>query len=461
MQDIQWPAARGSWTWHQGPRAIHYDDKTFAAYVDGDGSTKVASYDHETEESVETVLHEDLLVDDHISPAIQIRNEDDRLLLLYARGQSQVWARISEEPLDISSFEDEYIIEYPDHGNVSYPNTGQIESEDDRMYLWTRGSGPVDFDQYYRTSEDGGETWDDPIHFTEFGEDRNYIKQWVDGPRIWLTLHRANVEDTENTDFFTVVYYEDGAIYSYDDEHIADMGEESDDLPITPEDLEPYSIFEGVGDDTNQQRVWDLFLPDDDTVPRVISARSHDTDSHEYYHHRYDEDADEWDTTELLEDAGTGNGRDYYSGGLCFDGTDPNTVYYVAEDGQHELYRAETDDDGETWSHTQLTFNSRQPNFRPCQVHNATDELRYLWLWGRYDEFTDYEQRVYSMPPVGDVRVVTDSGIETLALTDTEPTGDKIPIGTQTGEYWADLEAADSEVARVITNDGIQQWPTE
>jgi len=458
-QDIQFPAADGAWTWHQGPRAIHRDGKTFTAYVDSKGSTKVASYDHDTEETVERTLNEELLVDDHISPTITIRNEDDRLLLLYARGQSQVWARVSEDPLDISSFQDEFIIEYDNHGNVSYPNTGQLASENDRMYLWTRGSGPVNFDQYYRVSEDGGETWAEEIHFTEFGDDRNYIKQWVDDPKIWLTLHRSNNEGTGNTDFFTVVYYEDGAIYSYDDEHIAEIGADSNDLPITPTDLEPYSIFEGVGTDSDQFRVWDLILPDDEDAPRVISARTHDTDSHSYHFHRYD--GTEWQNSTIVEDAGTGNGRDYYSGGLCFDGTDPNTVYYVAEDGQHELYRGETTDNGGTWTHTQLTFNSREANFRPCQVRDATEELRYLWLWGRYDEFTDYDQKVYSMPPVGDVRVVTEDGIQTLSLVDEEPAGEKIPVGTQTGEYWADLSAADTEAVRVVTDDGIKEWSAE
>jgi hypothetical protein len=395
MTQTGFPNRNGAYTWHQDPRALHdsQSGKTWFGYVDSDGSIKIFERDPGGDD-IESVLASELFVDDHIGPTILLRN-DGHLVVFYAR-YTDVLYRVSTAPRDASEFGAEQSITT----SASYPNPVQMDS--DEIYLFTR---ETDFQQGYRTSTDGGDSWDTWTQLTDFAPDRAYLKQFPDpnGTDIHLTIHRTNSGDTSNSDFWDhVIFATDvGEIQDTDGTTIATESE----LPLTASDLG--SVATGDGTDPNQMRVWDLAL-DGDNRARVLYAKMDDRDAHEYYHARWD--GSSWQTSDITLDAGGGINelnRDYYSGGLCFDHGDLSTVYLSQQvGGQHQIYEATTADNGATWSLSELA-TSNVLDYRPCPIRSPdADGLSFVWLNGSFIDFTNYNTRVVSTEAYGSFRRV-------------------------------------------------------
>lgn len=370
------PDRNAAWTWHQDPRAVHIDGVTYLGYVDGRGNIKAYSYDHLTGAAEESILNGNLLRDDHVAP-ILFERDDGRFICQYARQETGLRQRISVNAHDISAWQPETTI-YSETSN--YPNPVSVS---DDIHMYTRRDL---YDQYRRVSTDDGESWTAGLRVSNFDK-RTYLKTArLDGSRYYLALTSAT-PNISNRVF--CLYYEEGAYYEADGTQIATEAE----LPVTEADLT--TLYEVDSDDFGALRVWDVLALSDSDV-RMLIADVDDPDNHYYYELRWD--GSTWSTTEIVNSGGPAQpSKGYYSGGLCYAGDDPDTVYLSQDDGgTHEIYQATTTD-GSTWSVSAVTSSSEKAQWRPMRVRDGVSDLPIVWLDQRlYAEFTNYQQTVTS-----------------------------------------------------------------
>lgn len=378
------PWRDGAWTWHQDPRAIHHDGVTYLGYNSSEGYIHVLSYDH-GDGAIEETFIKDYYATTHAGPSLLVR-DDGHIMVFYARVDDNIRCKVSEDPNDISSFGSEQT--FSATSNASFPNPVEVDGE---IYVMYRGSSGEDYNQFFHRSTDGGDSWSDSIQLTDTNENRSYSKKRAHNGEIYITIHSANLDDTGLSDWLAVVKYDpdDRAVYDLDGSHIAD----EDDLPVSKSDV---TVFEeSSSTDEQQRRIWDLYVEDSDDV-RVLYSDIENVESHTYHHARWD--GTDWSKNEITTGGyGISPHREYYSGGMCFDGRDPNNLYLSrTETGQHEIWTADTTDDGDSWSVDQLTEDSANSNIRPCQIHYAHDDVGVVWLHGTFDDLSTYNLRVTS-----------------------------------------------------------------
>ena len=147
--------------------------------------------------------------------------------------------------------------------------------------------------------------------------------------------------------------------------------------------------------------------PGDDETDPEHATRSH----HYYWYARWDSETGEWVKT-FLTYGGKWWHQNYkqercYSGGLTLDHNHPGNVIYLAIPtyGKYgnifEIYRWESDDNGETWTKREaLTKDSPTPNARPNAIYNYKKNAdgthagpRLLWKSGEYRYWLNYEYK--------------------------------------------------------------------
>ena len=147
--------------------------------------------------------------------------------------------------------------------------------------------------------------------------------------------------------------------------------------------------------------------PGDDNTDPEHATRAH----HYYWYARWDKEKGEWVKT-FLTYGGKWWHQNYtqercYSGGLTFDHNYPGNVIFLSIPtyGKYgeifEIYRWESDDDGETWTKREaITKDSPTPNARPNAIYNyKMDEdgknlgPRLLWKSGEYRYWMNYEYK--------------------------------------------------------------------
>lgn len=373
------PATDGAWTWHQDPRAVHINGSTYLGYVDSEGSIILYEFDHDTESATEVVLTEEELIDDHISPIIY-QLPDDRFLIQYGRSETGIRQRISEDPGDISSFRDRRLMTT---FNSNYPNPIAVG---DDIHNYIRQDPGLQRNQYRFGSTDNGESWTKELQLTDFDE-RAYLKTaQLNTDRYYLAL--TSVTSSQPNKAFCI-YYQDGSYHEADGTELA-----SDDTDPLLSETDMDTLYQTDTDEFGALRVWDVVALDADDVRFLISDVDDPTD-HEYYQLRWD--GSSWSTSYIVDSGPTPtDNNDYYSGGLCYSGVDPDTVFLSQQvDGTHEIYTAEATSD--SWSQTTVTDNSENNQWRPMRVRNAHPDLPVVWTdMEDYTQFTDYQQTVVS-----------------------------------------------------------------
>ena len=91
----------------------------------------------------------------------------------------------------------------------------------------------------------------------------------------------------------------------------------------------------------------------------------------------------------------------HYSGGISLNHADPSVVYLSRSvNGEFELEKWVTSNNGKTWTHTAITENSKLPNVRPIVPRGYTgDEDHVLWMYGAYVHYTRYETEIRMSTP--------------------------------------------------------------
>ena len=225
-----WPAAApaqtqdilvddGAWCWFQDPRAVFHDGdhrRTYFGYVTAAGDITVSSYDHDSGGVVKSIVSPAFQVDDHASPALDVRPDGRVAVYWSAHGGGKMFRRVTTNPEDISGWSTptEIGTNAPGYRSYTYPNVARLSGEGGRTYLfWRAGTGGTTAGQpVFTTSDDGGTTWAPGRLLLENPGQRPYVKYDTDGDR---TIRFAFTEAHPNSYVTSVYYaeYRDGAFY--------------------------------------------------------------------------------------------------------------------------------------------------------------------------------------------------------------------------------------------------------
>ena len=150
------------WSWWYWPQVVSSGDRTFWGFATKEGYCGIAAYDDATGVTNKTLLKKAEAVDDHNGLALTLL-KDNRILCSYAGGHNsdrEIHIRISDEPLDISKFGTDIVLE--SSGATCY---SQIVESNGKYYLFYR----VNNNSWaYRTSADGI-AWTDEVVMIKTG----------------------------------------------------------------------------------------------------------------------------------------------------------------------------------------------------------------------------------------------------------------------------------------------------
>ncbi len=402
----------GAWNWCGDPKAVTHigaHRRTYAGWVDAEGSIVVASYDHDTGEIETAIVREKLEQDDHDNPSLLVL-PDGRLMTFYSphggvRARKSpvkgMFYRTTERPEDITSWGEEMEIptNLPGSWGFTYPNVVSLENEGGSIYLfWRGGNGrPA-----YSISTDEGGTWSEARALVWSQGKRPYVKVVSDGES---TIHVAFTKghprgEEENSVYY--MFYRDGAVHKADGTKIVDTY----DLPVRATRADTVYNAAAMG---SRAWVWDIAL---DALGRPVIAyvTFPDETDHRYWYGR-------WDGTEWLNYEITAGGasyevglsekrlqyyEDYYSGGLALDHENTSVVYLSRQiEGIFEIERWVTPDGGVTWLSEPVTCGSEVNNGRPMVPRGHTaDGPDVIWMHGYYRHYyVDYDTAVRMRVP--------------------------------------------------------------
>jgi len=353
-----------------------------------DGSIVAIPYANTTRESiVELNAGLNATADDHANPSFLIRASDNRVLAFYTgHNVTGTYMRVSTNPLDVSSWGSEVNLDSQlgiDY--YSYTNPIQLTGEaNDPIYLFMRAApeDSTDWAGYVSTSEDDGATWGTAINWLlGTGANRPYWRFIENGDsRIDIVLTDGHPNNVSTNSIYHG-YLTGGSLYQSDGTLIGALASG----PYAPTDFT--LVYDGT---TTRAWCWDIAI-EADGQPRILFATfpTAATD-HRYRWAIWNGSA--WADYEVC----TAGGRlyaaeSYYSGGVCFDYSDPNTVYASRQVmGDWQIYKEVTANDGVSWTETQITTDDAHC-IRPVIIRGGT---KLAYLRGYYRAYTDFDTQI-------------------------------------------------------------------
>jgi hypothetical protein len=371
----------GAWTWYGNPVAIYYEGKykkTYMGWISNNGVIAVASYDHQTGDTVTKVIRTGYAADDHNHPSLLMR-PDGRLMVFFSGHDGATMSLyISTNPEDISSFDPE--IKVAPGVTYCYPNPIFLSDEGDsgRIFLFYRSLGLKPCFSY---SDDWGKTWTPTRQYYVNPDSTpksyaNYCSNGKDEIHIVIEKgHRAG--------YWPLYYlkYKKGAFYKLDGTLLATL----DQLPI------PNIKLDTVHNPSAAQShgsAWDIAL-DNLGRPVVVYDQFKDGSNHLYYYFRWT--GKEWFKKQLINSGGSMGGEDGFAGGITLNHDNTNIVYMSRMvNGVHEIYKWVTNDSGNTWDSIAITRGSAKKNTRPIvpRGYKTGTKLEVIWMYGDYSGFT-------------------------------------------------------------------------
>ncbi|MCK4966716.1 BNR-4 repeat-containing protein [bacterium] len=382
------------WCWFADPRAVYHEGKhkrTYTGWVNRAGDIQVGSYDHDTRIITTVTLKDSLESDDHANPAILIRN-DRRLMVFYsAHGGEYMYYRISENPEDISSWDDERVVGSNTWRakSCTYPNPIQLSKENNVIYLFWRGEN---WKPCFARSKDGI-NWDSFKILIEGSGAVPYVpylKFDSDGvEKIHFAFTDGHPEIEKRSSIYYACYH-NGKFYKANGSEIKDMK----DLPINPSEADKVydANISGV-----RSWIWDIAIDNSGNPVIVYTYLPEETD-HQYRYARWN--GRKWEDYEITKAGSwfpqTQKGQQepdpYYSGGIILDHNNPSVVYLSKEiNGIFEIEKWMTPDGGAAWTSEKITSGSKKNNVRPIVPRGyKKGEVGLIWMYGDYIEYTEY-----------------------------------------------------------------------
>ena len=384
----------GSWCWFTDPRAVSFKgklDRTYIGWVSSKGDIVIAAYDNLTGKIEQKLLQKEFQKDDHDNPSILIK-PDGKILVFYSQHGGKMYVISSKNPEDILSWEAP--LELLQCGeNVCYSNPVQLLSENNRIYLFFRGS---DWQPGFSFSDDGGKVWSDAKVFIKTnktdGSQRPYLKVSSDGvKRIDIAFtdgHPRN--EPENSVYH--MYYQNGDLYQTNATKICGISE----LPIAISKVN--KVYDGTITKIRSW-IWDIAI-DGKNRPVIAYTQFPQEEDHRYHYAIWN--GKKWLDTELTK-AGkwfpqTPDSKEenepHYSAGIVLDHNDPSIVYLSKPiNSIFEIEKWTTSDQGKKWKTSAITQNSIKNNVRPFVVREYSEngpKLLWMNIFDHYTHYTDY-----------------------------------------------------------------------
>ncbi|TWT94119.1 hypothetical protein Pla108_38310 [Botrimarina colliarenosi] len=411
----------GAWSWFEDERAIvdvasgkllvsSVADASGSGGVNRDGDIDIVSLDINTGHVDSFVLHAGLEDDDHNSASLYVR-PDGRYVAMYAKHGSDPFSRyrISKNPHDATAWEDEET--FPNGAGATYSNLHFLPADDGgagRLYNFTRTEN---YDPNILTSADQGATWSygGKLLSEGGGGDRPYVRYFSDGDKIHFIATERHPRNYDNSIYHG--YVQDGQLFGSAG-NVLDSNLFNS-TAVAPSQLTPVLPTGAVFDDDTMRRGWtlDVAIDGGGNPVAIHQARANnDTSDHRFFYSRWD--GSQWNTNQLgFAGSYLYGAESDYTGLVAIDPDDVNTVYLSSEvhpatkaqligaDGErhYELFRGNTQDSGQTWQWTPLTFNSEVDNLRPVVPKWDAENSAILWMRGTYSTYVDYDLDVVAM----------------------------------------------------------------
>lgn len=390
----------GAWCWFSDPRAVYYKgeaEKMYVAWTTSKGDIVVGTYDYATGEKKEKIVYANFQVDDHTNPSILFM-PDGRLMLFFTKHNGTIYYTKSKKPEDITSFES---VKEKDMGRMlCYTNPVMLSEENNRIYVFFRGG--YDWKPSFISSDDLGETWTDAkVFVAKPGApelNRPYMKVISDGKS---KIHFAFTDGHPRDEYQNSIYYlmyEDGKFYDV-------KGEQYGDMKLLP--INQNTVPRAYDGQKNKVRswIWDVEL-DENSKP-VMVYTTYPEDSKHYYNRLY-WNGDKWINQEICrggswfprfkKNKSMHEAEPHYSGGICLDPQNTNTVYLSRPTGDRfEIEKWDLNSSKNEWTHKKITVDSENDNIRPYVAKNAplTVSPRLLWMNNKhYVHYLDYNSQL-------------------------------------------------------------------
>ncbi|HSH08788.1 MAG TPA: BNR-4 repeat-containing protein, partial [Oceanipulchritudo sp.] len=235
----------GGWCWYQDPRAALNDGHLLIGAVkgNGDGEAIVGVYDLEANQPLaKVVVNPAFDHDDHNSPVFFVR-PDNRVLTVYARHNVDNihHLRVSEAG-DLSKWgpPSEFAHDYADNVRVTYMNLLEMRDEG-KLYNFFRGA---DWNPWFITSTDGGDSWGEPTHFIGDeleGVQRPYCRYAGNGKdSVFVSLTDAHPRQYGNSIYYAE--FRGGKFFKADGSLVKDL---KADGPLLPSEAD--LVYQGSG----------------------------------------------------------------------------------------------------------------------------------------------------------------------------------------------------------------------
>lgn len=401
----------GAWTFFNDARAVSVGGEIWAGAVSQQLGRIVVGKQGGDPVTLGSLFQRD----DHNNPSLLRRSSDGRWIAHYSlHTHASYFQRITTNPDDLSAWDAETNLDSQlGANNYAYANLVEL---DNAIYNFHRCQSGADsfYTTHYSKTTNGGTTWAAVAKIANESGQRSYFRCARNGgTRVDFLINDGHPDEFTGNSTYHFYMLVTGGVESW---HASD-GTNLGALPF-----QPSAKFTRVWDGTGgvESWVWGI-APGPDGYPRgVFATFPNRVNDHRYHYARWTGSA--WSVNEICTAGGTlynvvsgvdGSGgstyQDHYSGGVCIDPDNVNTIYCSrptksdgtigvggpegASRGTFQIWKGVTTDGGATWTMTQLTFGT-EDSFRPYKVA-GTNVVAYVT--GRYVKFTDYQTRVVTM----------------------------------------------------------------
>ncbi|HYE17071.1 MAG TPA: BNR-4 repeat-containing protein [Tepidisphaeraceae bacterium] len=397
----------GIWSTGADLRAV-YDatsNRLFYGAIRSNGVVEINSWDFTRRIHLHGTPRTAVLeADDHNNPALCVLN-DGIVLACYSQHNGDSYSARSSNARDIRTWGTPVQLASGTTDDT-YASVYQVGDTNNTVYWFFRRyvSGTT-YDRYFRTSTDGGASWNSPVQFLTLANQRPYLSVYQNGAsRLDFLMTPGNPNEIASSIYHGYMTVAANGTRTYFKTDGTQVGVDAD-LPFEPADFT--LVYDGT---TTGAFMYDFAVIGGTLTVNYISHSS-DGSVQTLYQARWNGSA--WQSDEVTTGGTTATSDSMlaseiaYPGGMCQDPNNIDIVYASREYGAGDFRL-------EQWTHTG-TFPSGSWS-KTADVSGDTDSInarpycprglsptRVLWWEGRYTSYTDYFTKV-RMDPAPDWR---------------------------------------------------------
>jgi BNR repeat-containing family member len=368
----------GGWSYFGDPRAVHAGGRTFIGWTDDRGYTRLAALVN-GRVIQQRRLGPRLSVDDHNNPSLYVMR-DGRIKVFYSDHQGpRMYVRTTRDPHSFHSISGATRLAANTSGGhgFTYPNPLRA---DGALWLLYRGGN---FQPNYRIERGGN--WGSPrtlvwgprerLSDGRLYQHRPYTKFDSDGRVIHGAFTEGNEDRYRNSVYYARIRPGSG-LYTATGRKIASLS--------NPPSVTRLDKVRGAA-----SRQWALDIARDGSHPVIVYRRG--SSPREYWYARHN--GARWVNRKITNFRPRTRGQ---VGSITLDHERPNTVYLsaIGSRGKLEVEVWVTADHGDTWTHREITRDSRVDNFRPVTPRGLRNGEEVAWFAGSRTHYTEFDTNV-------------------------------------------------------------------